>query len=180
MQDLQFCVNVSASKPHKILSASFSLLEILGYSKAEMIGRSITVLQGPLSDAVLLESGISDAWKLELNSFSFTLYSRTGKDFPVDIQFLPCADAEGKVIGSTLQMQPAGRRTEGPGGAPAIGSTHNLPQTTAAAPPRARPSSRSAHNALTGMDIRRALQRADRAAIGGAAIGAPAATRPPP
>ena len=100
----QFSVDVSTDKPHTIISASSSLAQLLGYSTDELIGRSISTLHGPLSDVCLLESSICEVWKLDLKTFYFTIYSRTGMGYKVDVQCLPCTDADGKMIGSTLQI----------------------------------------------------------------------------
>ena len=107
-QNTRFSVDVSASKPHRILSAPDQFLKLLEYSRDEVIGRSINLLQGPRSDAGRLESGICEVWKLDLSCFTFTLYSRTGFEHIVDVQCLPLVDADGKITGSTLQIQALG------------------------------------------------------------------------
>ena len=153
--DLQVCsgflINVSTAKPHRILSASDSFIEFVGYTRNELVGRSISTLQGPLSDAGLLESGICEAWKLDLKSFSLTLYSRSGLELVVDVQCLPFADSEGKMTGTTLQMQLLSDERSG---------MHSEPLVKE---PPASPSSRCKYNAFMGLHLQEEIFPAHRA-----------------
>ena len=100
---------VSVRSPHTILSVSESFGKWLGYTGQELVGRSLKVLSGPRTDTLALHAAIKNAALLNFECIEATVYASSGAGFHVLISCFPFMDAEGVLLGCSLEIKQLAR-----------------------------------------------------------------------
>ena len=99
---------VSLSSPHTILSVSDSFVRWLGYSRQEVVGRSLKILSGPRTDMFALNAAIKNAAVHNFECIEASVYASSGAGFHVLISCFPFMDAEGVLLGCSLEIKQLG------------------------------------------------------------------------
>ena len=144
--------SISIAKPHEIISVSEDMARFFGYTPDELTGRSFCIFQGPKTDTVNFEAGISGMERLQ--RISCILYSRSGKEHRMYLNFLFCS---GNQKLCTLQILIPEIRP----------NHHNREQGATISSPfeskfKDTQSIRSQYNFLVGLSIQRALNSRER------------------
>lgn len=100
---------VKVAAPHAIVGVSPALKEVLGFHEKEMIGRSLNIVQGPMTNVALLSQKIIAAAGGEVIEEAFILYTNKGEDRVVTIEFEPeislVADGDIKITQVILTVE---------------------------------------------------------------------------
>lgn len=90
---------VKPQPPFVIIGASLSLKEVLGFSEREMVGRTMNIVQGPMTNVAALSARIQAAADGEFSEDAFILYNNKGEDRVVTVDFEPEVNiAEGETV----------------------------------------------------------------------------------
>ena len=96
---------VSVESPHIVLRADSGVVDLLGYTTEEICGRSIKILHGPRTDAVILHSAIKNVAFSQSCPVQATLYSRTGQELLVMATCSPYQESDGMFVGCLLDIE---------------------------------------------------------------------------
>jgi PAS domain S-box-containing protein len=99
-------VVVSLVKPHKILSTSKSMCDVLGFGAEEVMGRSLNLLHGPKTDVRAVMGAIKNTETLSTANFSTIIYTRDGSELSIAASCVPYFGEGGVLAGCKLQLLP--------------------------------------------------------------------------
>ena len=98
-----YCI-VSAHEPHCIIWTA-NEGQILGYSMAELRGRSVLMLCGPCTDSLLFFTAISQASVLKTSRIPLRLRDKDGRHRCCLVTCSPAVDCAGQLGGSLLSVE---------------------------------------------------------------------------
>jgi hypothetical protein len=93
---------VKLAPPHNVVSMSPAVKEVLGFSEREVVGRSLKVMQGPLTNVTKLNAAIIAAAKGECMESAFALYSNKGEERIVTMDIQPDVTEKGAAVENVI------------------------------------------------------------------------------
>ena len=101
---LRSAIIVSPSKPHSILSISEGIADFLHFTRDELSGRTIRVLQGPKSNPTALDAAIKASVIDGVKRVPFVFYSSSGAECEAIVNCAPLFEENAKICGCTLEI----------------------------------------------------------------------------
>lgn len=130
--------------PYKVLAADYALEHLIGFSRRELIGKNMRIMQGHRTEMSMLETVVSgcDTEKMQELGILLTLYTRDGDDVRLRVTSrnvqVPCPDGSGDMIQACqLQMWRTGSNFSKPsdsGSESSFGSMSNSPMSMPMSP----------------------------------------------
>ena len=142
---------LSLLKPHKILAVSKETCELMGYKEDEMLGRSVSILQGPKTDKAGLCAAIKNTGVLSSGDFSTVIYARDGSELNITATLVPYYADGGQLAGCKLQLLLETTEIDD--------VVERLAKWTANAEKKKRSIYRAHHNFCTGLIIQLSMQQ---------------------
>jgi PAS domain S-box-containing protein len=105
---------VSLESPHIIMTSDLSLVDLLGYTAAEAVGRSIKLLLGPMTDSVAMHAAIKNASFDKSNTTHAVLYERSGQCRDMLVTCSPHRDPWGVLRGCAMMLEELSGRVSSP------------------------------------------------------------------
>eukprot|EP00286_Rhodomonas_abbreviata_P008282 CAMPEP_0181319702 /NCGR_PEP_ID=MMETSP1101-20121128/17720_1 /TAXON_ID=46948 /ORGANISM="Rhodomonas abbreviata, Strain Caron Lab Isolate" /LENGTH=684 /DNA_ID=CAMNT_0023427335 /DNA_START=61 /DNA_END=2115 /DNA_ORIENTATION=- len=102
----EMIVVVNTTSPYKIQHASQEWLDFFRYSRDEVAGRSIKIVQGPVTDIDSLKDLLSSAQSGKTKEAALTIYSSGCQGKVMCVKAAPKFDGE-NLVGSILTMHPS-------------------------------------------------------------------------
>lgn len=97
---------VSINYQPRILSITSDLADLLGYTVEQLLGRSLTILHGPESDALTFCAAIKASAFCQINEMAATLYDRSGVVHRCITSLRPELDTDGHSFGCRILIHP--------------------------------------------------------------------------
>jgi hypothetical protein len=135
---------VSASNQPRIVSVTSDLADLLGYTMEQLLGRSLTILHGPESDAPAVCAAIKAATFMQNTELIATFYDYSGTVHRYLMSLSPELDGDAHSIGCQIFFHPK----------PDHADAHRSEGATAAShdsTPSSSSSRRSQHNRYVGL-----------------------------
>lgn len=101
-------LTVKRAQPHNVVWMSPAVKEVMGFTECEVVGRSLRVMQGPLTNVGKLEMLLEAAGKGKSSETAFALYTNKGEERIVTIDLQPDqqdASGSGEVENIILTME---------------------------------------------------------------------------
>ena len=99
-----YCV-VSSRSPYRIVSLSSEFASLLQFSEHELLGRSLAILYGPQTDALILRNAIKAIDTNPQGNVDVRLYRRNGDSRRCIASFAAALDCDGEAIGCAITVR---------------------------------------------------------------------------
>jgi hypothetical protein len=97
---------VSTTNQPRIVSVTCDLADLLGYTVEQLLGRSLTILHGPESDAPAVCAAIKAATYMQNTELTATFYDRSGTVHRYLTSLSPELDGDAHSIGCQIFLHP--------------------------------------------------------------------------
>jgi hypothetical protein len=135
---------VSASNQPRIVSVTSDLADLLGYTIEQLLGRSLTILHGPESDAPAVCAAIKAATFMQNTELIATFYDYSGTVHRYLMSLSPELDGDAHSIGCQIFFHPKPDHADAHRSEGATAASHDSTSSSSS-------SRRSQHNRYVGL-----------------------------